>query len=297
MYEMLHHWFFISFRAQKPTFERRYGMLCSYFPLSRQDVLWKAKKQLRDAHRIHLENGYLACLPEWWPVHGTKKDWTLVYTPGPKAHAEYRRNQGRRDQDGIAPDELLPGAQRLLPLHGSSESSPGDLQRDLTRELEVLGISNGIALDLVKKHEPAYIQQKIEAFQWLMAKSDRPITTNPAGYLRESIEKNYATPAGFLSREDRARKATEEAAQIKAQKDAEAKTLQDQEQRRSRCEARWAALSEQERATLRDQIRGGLPDFARRRLQEEERDGRRGVGHATLEAEIHKLLETEAWKP
>lgn len=293
MYELLHHWFFVAFRTTHAVVERRYSTICAYFPLARQDTLWKAKKQLRDAHKQHHGNGYLDCLPEWRAIQGTKDDWTIIYTPGQKARDEYRRNHSRRDQEGVAPDELPAGSQPLLPLRIASEPCPDELRRDLARELEVLGISHGVAIDLVKNHEPPYLQRKIEAFQWMMAKPEHPFS-NPAGYLRESIEKDYASPSGFISREERTQKAAEEAAALEAQRKTEASARKVEEQRQAEIEARWAALSESERAALREQVRAGLNEFALRRLQEEEREGRRGVGHATLEAEIHKLLAADA---
>jgi len=291
MYELLHHWFFVTLRMNQSSVTRRYSTLCAYFPLTRQDSLWKAKKQLRDAHQKHHQNAYLDCLPEWRPISGTKNDWTLVYTPGQKARDEYRRNHSRRDQEGLAPDELPAGAQQLLPL--SLPFSAPDCRQDLVHELEIRGITQKIAHQLVQKNEPTLIQRKIEAFDWLMAKTERPLNQNPAGYLRASIEQDYAAPEGFVPREERQRKAAEDAARGQAEKQAAAAAAQQLEEEAARLDAVWSELSKSEQDTLRERAIAGLNDFARAALRREEAEGRKGAGHRTLHAEIQKLLAAE----
>lgn len=292
MYELLHHWFFVALQNNQTALDRRYSTLCAYFPLARQGSLWKARKQLRDAHKQHVESGYLAALPEWQPLPNLKDDWRLIYLAGPKAIDEYRRNQKRRiHQEPTAPDEKLQTPQLLL-LPASSPLLP-DLQKDLMRELVLRGISDSVALPLVQAHPPDLIQKKLEVFDWLIGKCDRRVSQNPAGYLRTSIEKNYATPSNFTPREERQRQAAEKSALDAAEKKAKAKAAQEQEERIARLDALWASLSPNDQEDIAKRARTHMPDFASKMLRKEEQEGRRSIGHEVLQSEIHKLLEAE----
>lgn len=284
MYELFHHWFFVSLRGGHPTIERRYSTLCSYFPLTRQDTLWKAKKQLREAHVQHHQNGYLASLPEWRPIRGTRKDWTIVYTAGKRALDERRRNQSRRGQDALSPDELSHPVRPALP------PALPDASTALAKELELRGVSLSIALSLVRDRDLVQVQRKLEIFDWLMAKPECPIDRNPAGYLRNSIEQGFAEPEGFIPAAERQRRAAEAAALVQAEKTAAASAQHEQQTREARLDALWDSLSEQDRNDLRQQARATLTPYAQTALQKEELAGTRGVGHLSLEAEVRKLL-------
>lgn len=291
MYELLHHWFFVSLRSGQPLIQRRYSTLCAYFPLTRQDTLWKARKQLRDAHQQHHETTYLASPPDWQPVRGTSDDWTLTYVAGQRALDEYRRNQGRADRNGITSEEITSVSSNLIALPPAPELLLSEIQRDLARELELRGITHGIALALVKEHDAPRIQGQLEVFDWLMTRADRPVTRNPAGYLRTAIEQNHAPPAGFISREDRQRVSGEAAARQQTEQAAVAEKERQVQERSSHLDALWSSLDATNQARLHEQARAELNPFALRKLQEELRDGRQGIGHCTLQTQLHKLLE------
>lgn len=284
MYELLHHWFFIARSVNPPTIERRYSTLCDYFPLTRQDTLWKAKKQLREAHVQHHQNGYLASLPEWRPIRGTRRDWTIVYTAGKLALDERRRNQSRRGQDAVSPDEIPHSTRPALP------PALPDASTALAKELELRGVSPSIALSLVRDRDLAQVQRKLEVFDWLMAKPECPIDQNPAGYLRASIEQGFADPEGFIPAAERQRRAAEDAARLQAEKTAAARARHERQTRESRLDALWDSLADQERDHLHQQARTTLTAYAQTALQKEELAGTRGVGHLSLEAEVRKLL-------
>lgn len=292
MYELLHHWFFVALQNNQAAVDRRYSTLCAYFPLAPQGNLWKARKQLRDAHKQHVESGYLVDLPAWQPIPNVKDDWRLVYLAGPKAIDEYRRNQKRRiHQEPTAPDENLPTAQLLLPA-AASPLLP-DLQKDLMRELVLRGISDSVALPMVQAHAPDLIQKKLEVFDWLIDKRDRRVSQNPAGYLRTSIEKDYAIPSNFTPREERLRQAAEKSALEVAEKKAKAKAAQEQAERTTRLDALWASLPAADQDELGQLARTRMPDFALRMLRKEEQEDRRSIGHEVLQSEIYKLLEAD----
>lgn len=293
MYELLHHWFFVALRNNQTVIERRYSVISAYFPLARQDTLWKARKQLREAHKQHQDNGYLACPPEWRPLSGNRTDWVLVYTAGPRARDEFRRNQSRRDQDAITPDELLVSPARPpLAIAGNDEKGLSEVQQALAKELEIRGITGRIALALVHENESALIHGQMESFDWLVGKKDRRVSQNPAGYLRRSIEEHYATPSGFIPREERQRQVAAKVARELAENEAKARAAREQGERTARIDAIWDALPNTDREEITKLARACMPDFAIKMLQNEEQEGRRSIGHEVLQSEIRKLVES-----
>lgn len=98
----------------------------------------------------------------------------------------------------------------------------------LVAELVKRGVTRATALHLVQRHPAETIQAKIDVFDWMMEKQDKRIEKSPAGYLVQSIDKDYAIPKGFTSRaewqkQEEARQARErEAAEQRRREKAEA---------------------------------------------------------------------------
>ena len=59
------------------------------------------------------------------------------------------------------------------------------------------------AAELVLAYPEERIRAKLEAFDWLIQKKDKRVSKNPAGYLAESIRKDYTPPRGFESMAER----------------------------------------------------------------------------------------------
>lgn len=70
----------------------------------------------------------------------------------------------------------------------------------LATELLNRGIHAAAASALAQAHPSPLIVEKIEVFDWLLAKQDKKLAKNPAGYLLKSIADNYAVPPGFVSK-------------------------------------------------------------------------------------------------
>ena len=292
LYELTHHWFYAALRHRKSTIERRYSILCAYFPLKpvalngnrkrpQRSLLWEARQQLRAAHRQLVAHGFLAAEPEWLPVPDRADDWTLVYTAGPRAIAEFQANQRRRGcHEPLTPPEAL-----ALPPPLS------EVQRDLLAELVTRGITDSVATSLIERAEPEVILRQIEIFDTLVSQGDRRISRNPAGYLRTAIERNYTAPSGFLTRAERIRQATATVAAKRAEQDAEAEALRRQQERTAHLEGLWASLSRDKQQKLHDEALAQLHDFARRAYTRELAEDRQGAGHHTLQCVIFKLLE------
>lgn len=114
------------------------------------------------------------------------------------------------------------------------------------------GVSQEKAAELVQGHPEALIAEKVEVFEALIAKTDKRVSSNPAGFLIASIEKRFSSPRDV-----------ETAGQREAREEAKAKRAQaaaDREKRkRERDEANevereqqianfWASLSQEMRA-------------------------------------------------
>jgi hypothetical protein len=92
-----------------------------------------------------------------------------------------------------------------------------------------------------------WIQQKLEVFDWLVAKKDKGVTRSPSGFLVKSIQNDYASPAGFESKADRQRKAEAAARTARQAEEAKRKKEQDEKAREEaenrRLTSYWEALS------------------------------------------------------
>lgn len=120
-------------------------------------------------------------------------------------------------------------------------------------ELVARGVTEATAADLSRHFPAEAIAAKVEVFDWLTERKDARIRINAAGYLVDSIRKDYAPPKGFESRADRDRRLeTEQAAARSAAKsrhqklDEEARLLAELEA----IEEYWRALGAEEQSEL-----------------------------------------------
>lgn len=117
------------------------------------------------------------------------------------------------------------------------------------QELVARGVTVSTAAELVRRHPPEMIEAKLEVYDWLVEKADKRVQKSPAGYLVDSIRKDYAPPKGFESRAERARR---EDAERRAR---EKRVRKAQEDTRQRVEHQavidyWNSLSEKEQKQL-----------------------------------------------
>lgn len=123
----------------------------------------------------------------------------------------------------------------------------------LPEELVKRGVSRSKADELTGRFAAELIENKIEVFDWMMAKQDSRVAKSPAGYLVKSIEDDYAAPKGMISKAERQQR--DEAKQAKERQAAEERRRkQEQDARegeeRRKIEAYWNALTTQEQAAF-----------------------------------------------
>lgn len=116
------------------------------------------------------------------------------------------------------------------------------------------GVTPATAAELALAHAADRIAAKVEVFDWLVERKDRRVSKNPAGYLAESIRKDYALPRGFESEAQRRERAAALEEQRRKVEDARRKAAEDQRTREdadaARVRAYWDGLSRPGRERL-----------------------------------------------
>jgi len=174
---------FVTLNKRLPEARRRYSNYCIFHPQKRYKAFSDMKRQMNKLHQKHLDNGYIESVHyEQTRDEQGIVDWLIFYKPGQKARDEYNKLRGKK----ITPP---------TPKNQLSQS------RNLMNELTKRGVTEAIAIDLVKQYPDRIIPQT-NYFDFLKKNYNNKVSQNPAGFLRVSIEQNYATPPNYLSPEE-----------------------------------------------------------------------------------------------
>lgn len=119
-------------------------------------------------------------------------------------------------------DEAEPGA--IVPQAGGTANPAAEAPEDPAVEgLVRRGVTRARAEDLTRRHPSVRIAEKLEIFDWKLAKYPAGMKRNPAGWLVKAVEDDYPAPRGFESRAqrealfERGREAAEESRRAKAE--------------------------------------------------------------------------------
>lgn len=159
---------------------------------------------------------------------------------------------------------------------------PAEEPPPLLKELVERGVSRARAADLIRRHTPERIGQKLEIFDWMAERKDKRIGKSPAGWLVKAVEDDYAAPKDFESREVRG--AREEVQRQRECRAAE-ETLRRREEHKRQAEeaeavdAYLARLTPDERASLEAEASAHAPEDVRRNLESPELALLRGPLH------------------
>jgi hypothetical protein len=127
-------------------------------------------------------------------------------------------------------------------------------------------VTPAVAAGLATQHPADRIRAKVEVLDWLIAKKDKQVAKNPAGYLVASIRDDYSPPKGFEPAADRARRLEAEARQEQARRRARAEQRgpRDEGERSSAAwRTAWDALPASEREEIRRAVVAGKPYLER----------------------------------
>ncbi len=231
-----HHW---------PRVRLSYAEFCVYAPQTRYTGLGPVRKQMGKVHAPHLMAGYIAEVAfEATTDHEGRADWTMIYTPGPKAKAEYQAF-ARKERPIVL--DVTPTPSRPEP-ELKVEPEPTGLERELVEH----GVTRGVAAELVTTYPEERLRAQIERLDWLRETKPKRVKDRGA-YLVEAIREDYAPPAGFASPADRdqreaiARAQEEQARQAKAH---EREIQAREEEIRKQIAAYWTALSAEQQAEI-----------------------------------------------
>ncbi|MBV8074808.1 MAG: hypothetical protein JO284_00310 [Planctomycetaceae bacterium] len=244
LYEVLSYALFAALKNHRPRARLIYSEFCRLAPLTRH-VKWEhARKQMAKIHAPHRQSGYLAGVEfEATTDREGRPDWTMVYEPGPKAQAEHQAFTTRGGPVVLEieppPAEPPPPAQAKPP-----EPEPTGLEKELVAR----GVTRSVAAELVRDFLEDRIRRQIEVLDWL--RETKPKRVKDVGaYLADAIRKDFAPPAGFRSRAERAAAEATARAEQDQQEQARRATARAQAER-DRVRAYWEALPPERRAAL-----------------------------------------------
>ena len=213
-------------------------LACEHIGMSRSYKPTELKRRLRPALEELEGLGFLEPLPDSeryvWQGRGS---WRIVLARGPR---------GRDAADAPPPAE--------------SEASL------LAAVLVERGVSAKAAQELASSFPAGEVRARVEAFDWLMARNDKRVAKNPAGYLVASIRGRYAAPEGFAPPDEADRLAELErgaAEEERARRDLERREAQRAADREAEVKAAWAALGEAERDEIAAQVKAENPGLKR----------------------------------
>ncbi|RUL87990.1 hypothetical protein [Tautonia sociabilis] len=288
-YELVSYQIFGALKHGRARARLAYSEYCTYAPQTRYFDWEHVRKQMAKVHAPHRKSGYLEDIAfEARTDRDGQPDWLMLYIPGAKARAEYRTFTKK---GGTA----LPAAEdpKEMP---ELAPSPAPGQTGPEQELIARGVTALTASGLVREYPADRIEAKIEVLDWLLEKKDKRASASPAGFLVESIRKDYAPPKGFESRAER--KAREQAEQERQRQEAEARRRQKQEQAREkaiqvRIAKHWDGLTPEEQDRLdAEALEQAEESLARsyREMAESRNPMAAGFLRLIREAHIKKLL-------
>jgi hypothetical protein len=248
LYEVLSYALFAALKNHRPRARLAYSEFCRLAPLTRHFKWERVRKQMAKIHAPHRKSGYLAGVEfEATTDREGRPDWTMVYDPGPKAQAEHLAFT-TRGGPMVSTIEPPPAPPAPLP---PAEAPPTAVEPEptgLAAELVARGVSRAVAAELAKDFAEDRIRRQIEVVDWL--RETKPKRVKDVGaYLADAIRKDFAPPAGFRSRAERAEAEATARAQQEQQELARQSKARAQEER-DRIRAYWEALPPGRRAAL-----------------------------------------------
>lgn len=222
LYELLSFQMYAALKNGRPRAKLSYAEFCTHAPLTRHVEWLRVRTQMNKLHAPHKKSGYITSVEfEQTTDHDGKPDWTMLYTPGPKARAEFRAFTKRGGPRTLEVEQIPPAL----------ESVPHQVERTpLERELITRGIMANTAAELVASHPEELITAQVEHFDWLKAKQPKSVSKNPGGFLADAIRQNYPTPPGFETKAQIA--ARDKAKREQERREAEARRLKEESHRR-----------------------------------------------------------------
>jgi hypothetical protein len=175
-YELASYAIFATINQGLPKARISYSKFCLHAPQARYFDWEHARKQMAKVHAPHRQSGYIAGVEfEATSDREGRPDWTLIYTPGPKAKAEY---QAFTKKGG-------PVVLETEPVKPEPEPEPTGLERELIDR----GMSRGVAAELVRDFSEDQIRIQIANLDGRRRK-----VKDPGAWLTSAIRGDFAPP-------------------------------------------------------------------------------------------------------
>lgn len=201
MYEYLSIYFYAALERNYHYHDVRYSQICDYFPIKKQYPAWKAHKQLKRAHDSLTKSVYFEKV-EWFDLT-EPDDWLIRYWIGQRAKDEYEKNRREIRRFGVTSIKPVPIPERRRRQRQIEEAQEPLDGSETMKQLTDRGLAPNVAKKLIQSHSEAYLNHKIIVFEFLMDNNSHLVKSNPAGFLRKSIEEDYTDPPNFISEEER----------------------------------------------------------------------------------------------
>jgi hypothetical protein len=172
-----------------------------------------------------------------------------------------------------------------------AEAKPAEVEPEptgLERELVDRGVTRAVAADLVKDFPEDRIRRQIEVVDWLRETKPKRIKDLGA-YLAKAIREDYAAPAGFEGKAQRAEAERAERAQTERDEQARRAKARNREIE-SRIRAYWEDLPRERRAALEAEALAGADPADRAAYEAAAPPVRRMLQAGLRDAHLRRLL-------
>jgi hypothetical protein len=214
-YELVSFQIFGALKNDNKRAKYLYSDFCAFAPLTRYDDYDRMKKQMYKLHAPHRESGYITKVEFEETTDGEgRPDWVMLYTPGPKARAEFRAFTKKKMPLLVAAGGVGQG-ERPAPKRKPKPADPLPAEdAALVEKLRHHHVAEGTARELVRDYRAA-VEAQLDAFPH----RDRSGIRDTSAWLIRAIREGYELPAGLAEvkakaeevKRARAKKALEEA--------------------------------------------------------------------------------------
>ncbi|MFO0888212.1 MAG: hypothetical protein U0790_03590 [Isosphaeraceae bacterium] len=259
-YEILSYQMFAALKHNRPSARLVYSEFCTYAPQTRYADYERVKKQMYKVHAPHRKSGYIKAVEfEDATDSEGQPDWVILYTPGPKARAEYRAFTKR-------------GGPVVIEIE-----QPTTLEQELAKR----GVTERVARELVAEFPEERIRLQLEVTDW---KHEKGQVNDRGAFLVAAIRDNHPAPDGFETKAQRTEKANDEAR--KKREEANARRLRERERAaHARMKAFWDGLTPEEQEALDVEALEAAPAAAVEEYNQN-KTGHRSIAQAMFRAHI-----------
>jgi len=273
LYRHLGYRFAGTFKHDNPYAKVDYDELVSIVDVKRRKYLSRAKQQLERAHKALGGTSFIDKI-DWHQKKrsNTPDKFLLHYYPGDRARDEYRNGRLAIDRqsevslltsmsekaEDMQKEKYRTDTESSASEHNISTAS-GKTSSPMAHELEALGVTSERARELDQEYSEERITRQLDHLEHLSKQGNAP--ENVGGWLVSAIRKDYSTPDGFKTREERKaeKQARAKAAERKRKEEQEEeRRRQEEEERRQQLDERLTALPEDQQQEIEDEIRSRI---------------------------------------